>query len=289
MSLFTFFTTNPRITGSLDIRLEVLDGLFSKVVNNNIDIAIPFNFSQLPDSLVGNSGNDELNGNSSSFPQSVTIPTFPFTISYPTIEVDFPPPLFLPIPSFGSGSDDIDVTVPPFSITNTPNDFLVGFGGNDLIRGFGDQDVLIGDGLAPNEEGIDGVDTLEGGDGNDVIIGGGAGDNISGGNDDDFILGDYFLGLANGSIPINLDRTVFERTNSPIADLELLGFIPIGSATYSANISAEFGSVSINIGSGNEGNDTISGGNGNDVIISDRGNDLVNGDAGNDISDWGSQ
>jgi hypothetical protein len=113
-------------------------------------------------------------------------------------------------------SKNVDIDIPAFPVTNTPNDFLVGFGGNDLIRGFGGQDVLIGDGLTPNEQGFDGVDTLEGGDGNDVIIGGGAGDNISGGNDDDFILGDYFLGLTNASIPINLDRT-----SLAIADLSV--------------------------------------------------------------------
>lgn len=270
MSLSSFLSANPRITGTLSIEVEFLFFSRTRTTNfNNNPIFIPFSASSLPDIITGNSGNNTLNGNSTTFSDSVNIPPFQVTVRYPTLT--------------GTGSDTFSVDLDPFSVTNTPNDFLAGFGGSDFLRGFGGQDVLIGDGLTPNENGADGVDTLDGGDGEDVIIGGGSGDNISGGNNNDFILGDYFLGLTNASIPINLNRVVFTRNNASIGDLELLGFIPLGSASYDANISARFGPESITLGSGNEGNDTISGGNGDDTIISDRGNDFVNGDAGNDI------
>ncbi|MEO0843624.1 MAG: calcium-binding protein, partial [Cyanobacteria bacterium J06643_5] len=284
MSLFSFLTEEPRITGSLNIDLSVLG--FDTTRNNALDITIPISASLLPDIELGNGSNNLLQGNSSSFSESVSIPPFPVTLRFPTIEVEFififPSPIPIPIPTFGTINETFDVVIPPFPLPNTPEDFIAGFGGNDLLRGFGGSDVLIGDDLF--SQASDGVDTLEGGSGEDVLIGGGAGDRIDGGNDDDFILGDYFLGLVNENILIDLAFPgQFVANNANIAELEFLGSIPIGNASYDANIGVEFGPTSITIGSGNEGNDTINGGNGNDVILADRGNDRVNGDNGIDI------
>lgn len=283
MSLFDLLYAEPNITGSLGIRLDVLD-LGSTTAANNLDTSvgeINFSASQIPDIIAGNSAPNTLIPGAGT---SVSIPPVSISIRYPTYTlIEFSSIISATAFEFSTSISNSFTQAIPIEFPNTQEDFLVGFGASDTLFGEVGNDVLIGDGVKPNEAGGDGSDTLDGGAGVDVLLGGGLGDSLIGGAGDDLIFGDYFLGLSIASIgSINLNRNVYSVNNRGIAELDFLGFIPIANASYSASVNVVFGPVSVEFGSGNEGNDTVFGGDGSDIVFGDKGNDLVNGDAGND-------
>lgn len=269
MSFFNLLFLQARLTGRAvitDINLFADDSVFI----TNFNLPIPFSLSDLPDIVVGSTassatGNNFLVGTTTPNPVTFTLPTITQVINSGG---DLGGPYTIVIPDSGASPPIATISFP---LPNTADEALFGFGGNDTLSGLSGNDALFGDGLTPNEGGVDGSDSLLGGDGEDVLVGGDGGDVLSGGNQGDFILGDYFLGLTNASIPINVNRFISSGSES----FEFLGT----GAAYSYTISVNY-SETIQFGSGTAGgNDTIFGGSGEDVILADRGNDTVFGDA----------
>ncbi len=279
MSLYSLLNVDkPTITGSLSISATsyiTIDLLLvtirikdkSGTETTNLNIPIQFTINQIPGIYSGGFANDTLIGNSNAFSKQIQLPAIFYTIKNPI-------------------GDDVSgsYTPPAFSINNIKNNIIAGFGGSDVIYGSATgDDFILGDGLTPNEQGLDGNDTIYGGAGNDVILGGGGNNVIYTGNGNNIIFGAYLPFVNNVSIPINLNRQVYSANNVGFSGGG--GFIIGGDVegNYSVNVNAKFGPDSINIGSGNDGNNYIKVGSGNDTVLGGAGKDTILGGAGKDI------
>lgn len=173
----------------------------------------------------------------------------------------------------GSNGDTLD--------GGTENDVLFGFGGSDMLLGGDGNDTLTGG---------TGSDTLSGGIGNDRIVWnpGDGSDLIDGDDGSDIVEVNGGTGSEIFTIGANLDRVLFQRTNSTpftldIGTTESLILIAGGGddqITATGNLASL---ISLTI-DGGDGNDTILAGNGADVLIGGEGNDFIDGQQGGDVA-----
>ncbi|MEX1322892.1 MAG: calcium-binding protein, partial [Synechococcaceae cyanobacterium] len=284
MTLQNLIYLEPTLTGLIRLQdLDVIDP--DPVFTTNVNLAIPFSLSDLPDIVVdGNSPNSNniLSGTTAPDPVNFILPTITLALNS---GADWGGPYTIEIPGtvvftvFAAGvTKDVTVGFPTieFALPNTANEFIIGFGGSDTLNGGIGDDILLGDSFTPNDGGSDGIDTLNGDAGEDVLIGGGLGDRLNGGEGNDVIFGDFLNGLVSGGASVSL--------NIPVTDPPIEGSFDVAGSGLSWFLSFDLTySESFLFGAGNEGADTIFGGSGSDIIFGDQGDDSISGDEGDDI------
>ena len=195
------------------------------------------NFTTVPSSMFGGSGNDFLRGGDAN------------DFGYGGSGRDF---------LWGGNGND-------YLIGETGDDWIEGEAGNDTLGGNAGNDVTLGGPGNDQMWGDAGADWLDGGDGNDVILGGSGNDIISGGAGDEWIEGrdgDDFIAAGPGADIIGgnggLDAIVGGPGNDQIWGdgddndrVEFAGNI----ANYSSV--AQGNSFVVTDATGNEGVDTI--------------------------------
>lgn len=138
------------------------------------------------------------------------------------------------------------------------------------------RDVTIGDALANDLQGGETADLMRGLEGSDTLDGGAGGDTLFGGAGDDI----YYVDNAS-------DRTI-EKANEGV---DLVN----SSVTWSLSPNTEqlvltgsrdingFGGASVNLITGNSGDNKLGGGGGHDTLAGNGGRDLLIGGSGDDL------
>ncbi|GAA1585524.1 calcium-binding protein [Actinoplanes couchii] len=178
------------------------------------------------------------------------------------------------------------------------SDLLNGGTGNDTLHGWTGNDVLYGEAGDDDLFGEAGNDRLHGGDGNDTLLGYAGKDKLYGDAGDDRLFGDendkkvYADVLMGGS---GVDTVLYDYMKSIRVDLDGQAGDdgrPGEGDTVGAdveNLYAGFGNdvlignASSNYIHGGPGNDTIQGLSGNDDLYGSSGKDKLYGGAGDDI------
>ncbi len=204
------------------------------------------------DTLIGNSGNNVLNGGNG---------TDTVSYAYASGAVGA---------NLSTGTATGDGTDTLTSIENLTGsaygDTLTGDSNANVLTGGDGNDTLYGNAGADTLYGGNGVDTIQGNAGNDTIYGDAGADSLIGYEDNDTIYGgddgDTIYGDYN-----NLDETTYAYSGS--------------DTIYGGN-----GNDNIRGGKGNDflygdaDNDTLYGGSGDDVLEGDAGTDTLYGDSG---------
>ena len=163
---------------------------------------------------------------------------------------------------------------------------IVGNGGNDSITGSGGDDVIYGDGMTSGNgtvtANLDVQASLPDSDGSEVativISGLPEGASLNAGTDN-----------GNGSYTLTVDDLQGLQVTAP----ESAGDFDLSVAAHSTDTNPDSGAtdtsgtstatISVNVGGGEDGRDTIKAGTGDDTVYGGGGNDNIKGEAGDDL------
>ncbi|MGB5968933.1 MAG: calcium-binding protein, partial [Spirulinaceae cyanobacterium] len=229
------------------------------------------------DLLIGNAGDDTLDGGSNTL-----IPDGEFdTVSYRRDPRSVVVNLFTGVAIDGWGSQDLILNVENI-VGSEHNDTLTGNVGSNVITGGNGVDVINGDA---------GNDFLYGERGRDTIIGGLGGDTIYGNQGVDTIWGDLEGDADSGFVDIIFGGDGDDNIHAGGGNDRVKGDSGYGNDQI-------WGDAGNDLLEGGVGNDSIWGGTGedsiygqddNDTIYGESGEDYIEGNDGNDFLDGGSE
>lgn len=179
----------------------------------------------------------------------------------------------------GEGTDTIQSAIAYTLMANVEVLSLTGSADIDAT-GTSSADTLIGN---------SGNNSLNGGAGDDVLVGGAGSDTLSGGADNNTMSGgagdDLYTVIMSSDVIVELAGEGIDTVQSSTS-YTLSSNVEVLSLTGVANINGT-GSDDANTLIGNTGNNTLSGDAGDDVINGGAGSDSLSGGAGNDTLDGG--
>ncbi len=179
----------------------------------------------------------------------------------------------------------------PYSVSDTAEVTIFGFGGDDTLIGSFKHDILVGgtgndslNGGFGNDRfvGGAGADTIDGGDGHDTIVAGAGNDNVEGGAGTDSLIG----GSGNDTITDSEDgATMFGGSgNDSMSVAGDEGIMYGGSGDDTLDASQATGNIVLSGGSGNDvlhgnGQSVLQGGSGADVFRIQTGDVIIDPEA----------
>lgn len=227
--------------------------------------------NDVANSLIGNSGNNVLNGLASSDIMAGGLGNDIYVIERNTDTV---------VEAKVLGIDSVESSVNYLLGNDVENLVLTG----TAITGTGNElnNYLVGNNSSNNLAGNAGNDSLDGGAGNDTMIG-------STGNDVYIVdtLQDIVTETSSISSEIDLVQSLISQAlGNNLENLELMGTDNLVGTGNSLNNKITGNSGNNNL-VGNTGNDTLGGNDGNDSLLGEIGNDSLDGGLGIDSLDGG--
>jgi len=233
------------------------------LLNLALSAITPIPCSGVNATLVGNAGNDTLNGTAG--PDVIVGGAGNDTIN-------------------GLGGDDRICGDAGNDLINggAGNDFVLGGSGADNINGGNNNDTLVGNPGGGSDDDLG--DTINGGSGDDFLDGWFGDDTLIGGPGNDHLRGEAGVDTVSyaasaTAVNVNLNaNTVTGEGNDTLVLVENA----IGS-NLNDTLTGNAGS---NVLSGRNGNDIINAGDGNDTLSGGAGDDSLNGQGANDTVDY---
>ena len=206
--------------------------------------------------LAGGGGNDALNGGGGTDTAAFSGPLANYGFSLNAANV---------VVTDNIGADGADTLTSIEAAQFGTQEFLLRIGTNasETLNFNGGADLLLGFG---------GNDTLNGNGGNDVLIGGAGNDTLNGGSGTDTVV-------LSGAV----QNYGFSLTGANVVVTDTRAGSPEGADTLNSIETVQFGSQTLDLSFGSNGNNNLSTGSGADLLLGFGGNDELDGGSGADV------